>query len=240
MALYSKHKADYLNEVAAHNITKTRALSEQTLGDLRRLSVDAEGLDAYPDDLADLIASYADPTQLLYHYTYRLKMSATAIPENAFKAARFFYHYQPDWTGATSMFDVPIEASIVDCLYLTQRRNAASELRNSIISDVPTSWRNMTGAYRFVFERIGATAAQQLGIIAGMEREIIAGLSSAYTSTSTATRYIDFQSTSAGANDPILQTALVAAGWTIINANQVEKMISSNGATARRWRVLHN
>ena len=84
-------------------------------------------------------------------------------------------------------------------------------------------------------ERQELTSAQQVSIVQGIEREIAAGMSSAYTATATTTRFVAFNSAAAGANEALVQADLEALGWSIVNATQMDKTI--NGF---RWRVLHN
>lgn len=153
------------------------------------------------------------------------------------------YLYYLDWsnvTGTASLPDIPSTADNFSRLYINVRRTTGNSMGSAGISDVPTTWRNAKDLYRISFERQELTSAQQLGIIAGLEREILAGLCENYTSTSTTARIIDFQSASTGANDDLIQADLVALGWTVVNATTLRKDIASNGGTPRRWRVLHN
>ena len=113
--------------------------------------------------------------------------------------------------------------------------SASGSFGEAGIDDIPTTWRNLTRIRLLAFERQELTSAQQVGIVQGIERELAAGMSSLYTVTTTTTRIIDFQSTSSGANGGLIQADLVALGWSIVNATQMDKTI--NGF---RWRVLHN
>ena len=221
-----------------------RAVSENTWSHLRQFELDARDADFTQDNMDDLgetLELYTDPLRFLWNSTYRLKIASITLPDSYLRATRYLRLTQADFTGATALFDVPAgTGDNIDYVYIQQRISAASSMGTAGIADIPTTWRNMTGVFRFIIERQDLTEAQQLGILDGLEREILAGMSELYTSTSTTNRFIDFQSTSTGANAAITKAELQARGWTDVNVNQSEKFISSNGATARRWRVLHN
>lgn len=210
-----------------------RALSDDMFTAMRRLEIDGPTLagGVAPNDLAVLNSKTSDAT-LLYSSTYDWPME-NPIPD-AMAKSRFFYNTRPDFTNATVFPDIPVGTNC-NFIYFYQRQNTATSLGASGISDVPTTWRNATMAYRINMERTELSGAQQVGIVQGIEREMANGMSSAYVSTSTTTRQIDFQSRSTGANDGLVQADLEALGWSIVNATQMEKLI--NGF---RWRVLHN
>lgn len=217
-----------------------RALSDEFYAGIRAIDLDGRylptGLSA--EDEAILENKTID-SRFLYSTTYRWPMDQ-GVPD-ILMDRRFTYHLQPIATGVTVFPDIPPGSTAIDYIYIYQRATAATSYGGATtIADVPTTWRNATGAFRVLMERMDLTSAQQTGIVQGIEREILAGMSQAYTSTSTTARYIDFQSGSTGANIALDTTALVADGWTVVNANQLEKFISAGGATARRWRVLHN
>jgi len=225
-----------------HNPYRDNALTDEAFSSLRRIEIDARG---YPnsrinDAFVEKLKAKTADNVLLYTTTYRPKISE-GMHEFLVSGTRFTYILQADWTGATAFPHAGVDSGIVDYVYYYQRISSETSLGATTISDVPTTWRNYTGAFRFVLERNELSSAQQIGIVAGIEREILAGMSSAYTSTSTTTRYVDFQQASTGPNDALVQADLVALGWTIVNAAQLEKFIVNpvNGV-AYRWRVLHN
>ena len=131
--------------------------------------------------------------------------------------------------------DIPVNADLFTRLNVSLRHATGNSMGSNGVDQIPLTWRNALNTYQIFFERQELSSAQQVSLVQGIEREVLAGMSSAYTSTSTTRRYIDFQQTAAGANDPLVQADLVALGWTIVNATQMEKII--NGF---RWRVLHN
>lgn len=225
--------------MAIYNPYEASSLKDAWRG-LRAIDFDGRELPnaAISQDVSDVLEANTLTNRFLYFTAYRIAMSEP-IPD-FLKSIRFSYYLQCDWTGVTAFPDAPASAPALDYLFYYQRVDTASSLGTTGISDVPTNWRNYSGLFRINLERNELTSAQQVGIVNGIEREILAGLSEAYTSTSTTNRYIDFQNTSSGANDTLVQADLVAQGWTVVNANQMEKFISANGATARRWRVLHN
>ena len=61
-----------------------------------------------------------------------------------------------------------------------------------------------------------------------------------YASGSATTRQIDFANTGTGANEALDTTDLLAAGWTVAAAGQLEKFFPDDNGTSRRWRILHN
>ena len=191
---------------------------------------------------SDVLEANTNPARFAYFYGYRFKLTDNPLTE-FLKSQRFFYAVQWDFTGATVLPDAPIDAtgaSNVDYVYYYIALNQATSLGSTAINDVPTTWRKYRGTFRFVFERQFMTEQQQLGIIDGLEREILAGAGEDYTSTSTTTRIIDFEHASSGANDPITKAELQARGWTDVNASQSEKFFNDINGTPRRWRVLHN
>ena len=214
------------------SVLKSRALSDDLFNSIRRLELDGPTLGSVaPSDVSILNARVLD-SNMLYGWTYDWAMEKP-IPD-ALARSRFFYNSRPDFTNATAFPDIPVGAKC-DFIYFYQRLNLSTSLGASGISDVPTTWRNATKAYRINMERTDLTSAQQVGIVQGIEREIAEGMSSEYVSTLLTTRIIDFEHASAGANQPLVQADLVAEGWAIINASQMDKTI--NGF---RWRVLHN
>jgi len=217
----------------------TRAMSNEFFAGMRRIELDGREM---PNgmSIADetILAAKTSASRFLYGQTYRWPMSQS-VPE-VIMNRRFVYNIQPDMTGAAALPDIPAGATAVDYIYIYQRISAANSLGGAGVIDVPITWRNATGAFRIVLERTELTSPQQVTIVQGIEREILAGLGSAYTSTSTTARFIDLASGSSGANAGLDQAALVVLGWTIINATQMFKMISSDGGTPRRWRILHN
>jgi len=226
--------------VTIYNKYRDLALDAEAWGSIRRFSIDGRRLtgSTITQEFSDALERNVDQATLLYFYTYRVSI-AGGIPE-FIKSFRFNYNIQPNWTGATAFPDAPASAPLVDYLYYYQRINSASSLGATGISDVPTTWRNYTGAFRFNLERNELSSAQQEGIVNGIEREILAGMSSSYLSNSQTARYIDFANNSAGANAALDQTAMVANGWSIINGSQMEKFITNpNNGTAYRWRILH-
>ena len=208
-------------------------------GSIRDIQFDGRQL-ANAEIPADIGAKFQANTlanTFLYFRSYRLDISRPL--HDYFLSRRFIYVLQSDWTDATQFPEAPASAPDTDLLYYYQRIDTATSLGASGIADIPTSWRNYTGLYRIVLERNELTSAQQVGIVAGIEREILAGLGGLYTSTSTTARFIDFQSNSAGANDALVQADLVALGWTVVNATQLEKFLPDANGNNRRWRVLH-
>lgn len=226
MPRYNRFKATSIHEV---------------LPALRAIDFDGRELvdGKIPQRISDVLENNTLPNRFLYFTTYRASGADDAVPD-FLKTIRFNYHLQPDWTGVTVLPDAPATgAGTVDYLYYYQRQNVASSMGTAGIIDVPTNWRNYTGAFRFFFERNELSEAQQLGILDGIEREILAGMGMSYTSTSTTARYIDFQNGSAGANAAITKAELISRGWTTVNVNQSEKFFNDINGTPRRWRVLH-
>lgn len=228
--------------IAERDELLTRAMSNEFFRGIRRLELDGREM---PNGMsvADeaVLTAKTVASRFLYGQTYRWPF-AQEVPEIIMNR-RYIYQTQPDMTGAVALPDIPEGSNAVDYIYIYQRISAANSLGGAGVIDVPMTWRNATGAFRIVLERTELTSAQQGTIIQGIEREIIAGLGSAYTSTSTTARYIDLASGSSGANDALDAATialLVASGWVAVNATQLEKFISSDGATARRWRVIHN
>lgn len=131
--------------------------------------------------------------------------------------------------------DIPANPDEFSRLNISIRHATGNSMGSNGVDQIPTTWRNAVSTYQVFFERQELTSAQQVSLVEGIEREVLAGMSSAYVVTSARARYIDFNQTAAGANDPLIQADLEALGWTIVNANQMEKII--NGF---RWRVLHN
>jgi len=169
--------------------------------------------------------------------------AALALPDSFWRTnANLRYLYFLDFanvTGVASLPDIPSTALDFTRLRLSIRRGAGNSIGAAGITDVPLTWRNATAIRTIYMERQELTSAQQVGIVQGIEREILAGMSSAYTAASTATRFIAFNSAAAGANEPLVQSDLEALGWTIVSATQMEKLIDA-GNGPFRWRVLHN
>lgn len=232
-----------LNISYAEIFFPTNKLTVNGMASLRRIDFNGSVLPSgvIPQETSDFYEANT-VNNVLYLFTgYRLFMANDPIPD-FLKSVRLQYIQQGNWTGATKFPDAPIDpalASHVDYLYYYQIINSASSMGTAGINDVPTSWRRYTGVYRIFLERNELSEAQQLGILDGIDREITAGMGSAYTSGSTTARYIDFQSASSGANAPITKAELQARGWLDVNANESEKFFPDNTATLRRWRILH-
>jgi hypothetical protein len=218
----------------------TRALSTEFFGAIRGIDINGlvltNGVSA--EDEAVLQAN-TNSNIFLNARPYRFTITSNGLSDFVL-SSRYIYNLQANYAGATQMPDAPANATLVDYWYDYQTHLNGDSIGDVGINDVPTTWRNMTGVFRFQFERNELTEAQQLGIIDGIEREILAGMGQSYTSTSTTARYIDFQSALSGANDDITKPELEARGWTTINASQSFKFFNDINGTARRWRVFHN
>ena len=169
---------------------------------------------------------------------YNFDASLT-LPDSFWEiAGNLKYLYNMDFsnvTGTASLPDIPPTTYPFTRLRLSIRESAGNSMGSAGITDVPLTWRNAADIRTIYMERQELTAAQQVSIVQGIEREILAGMSSAYTSTSATTRFIALNSAATGANEDIVQPDLEALGWSIVNATQMDKTI--NGF---RWRVLHN
>lgn len=207
---------------------------------LRAIDIDGRELEngVIPQDFADVLEENTLPTRFLYMTGYRVNI-AGGIPDFLLQQ-RFTYYLQSDWTGATTLPDAPTNSTDVDYVYYYQRVNTASSLGATGISDVPTTWRNYSDLFRINLERNELSEAQQLGIIDGIEREILAGMGQSYTSTSTTTRLIDFANASSGANAEITKAELQARGWDDVSATESEKLFPDINGDLRRWRLQHN
>lgn len=181
-------------------------------------------------------SSYAGFSSVYGHYYY--DPSLYSLPDGFWQInANSRYLYFMDFSNAVDpkLPDVPVNPNPFTRLWCNLRRAAGNSMGSNGVDEIPLTWRNLVDTYDFRFERQELSSAQQVNLVEGMEREILAGLSSNYVATSTTTRIIDFQSAASQANDPIVQADLEALGWSIVNATQMEKII--NGF---RWRVLHN
>ena len=103
------------------------------------------------------------------------------------------------------------------------------------LDDVGTTWRNGRDFRRIILERNELTSAHQIALVQSIEREILAGMGADYTVASDTVRWIDFESASSGANDPLDVAAMEAIGWSVIDARSMSKTIDGDV-----WRVFHN
>lgn len=103
------------------------------------------------------------------------------------------------------------------------------------LTDVGTTWRNGRQIRRVILERNELTSDHQIALVQSIEREILAGMGVDYTVASDTVRFIDFQSASSGANDPLNVADMEAIGWTVDTATTMGKTIDGDN-----WRVLHN
>ena len=103
------------------------------------------------------------------------------------------------------------------------------------LNDVGTTWRNGRQFRRLIFERSELTSAHQIALVQSLEREILAGMGADYVSTSDTVRWIDFESSLSGANDPLDVAAMEALGWSVDSATVMSKVIDGDN-----WRVFHN
>ena len=103
------------------------------------------------------------------------------------------------------------------------------------LNDVGTTFRNGRQFRRIIFERNELTSDHQVALVQSIEREILAGMGADYTVNSATARFIDFQSASTGANDPLNVADMEAIGWTVDTATIMSKTIDGDN-----WRVLHN
>ena len=169
--------------------------------------------------------------------------ASLSLPDSFWEiAGNLKYLYLMDFsnvTGAASLPDIPPTAHPFTRLRLSIRESAGNSIGSAGITDVPLTWRNAVDIRTIYMERQELTSAQQVSIVQGIEREILAGMSSAYTATGTTTRFISLNSAAAGANESLVQADLEALGWSVVNATQMEKMIDAGGGPFR-WRVLHN
>lgn len=193
-------------------------------------------------ELADHVENH-DTSKTQTYGIYYLDMSLT-IPDNFWtKDSAYIYFYYCDWsnvTGTASLPDIPVVNSDFVRVYFNVRRAAGNSIGSAGINDVPITWRNAKDWYYFNFQRQELSSAQQVGIVEGIEREILAGLSENYTSTSTTARVITFSSTSTGRNDALVQADLVALGWTIISPTILSKtIINPSNGVGYVWRVQH-
>lgn len=195
-----------------------------------------ENVDNYYQAMIDYDAGDIVLSQGHYYHDAALK-----LPDNFWLLpARYKYVYYYDLSNAVDKVlpDIPVGiggSDQVERLSFILRRAAGNSFGSHGVDDIPTTWRNAVDVRTILLERQELTSAQQVGIMAGVEREVLAGMSSNYTATATTTRFVDFQNTSTGANDALVQADLVALGWNIINATSMNKVIA--GFT---WRVLHN
>ena len=160
-----------------------------------------------------------------------------SIPAGIIEKTRLLYLLQMDFDGGAPVLPVVPENNRLNFIYVYLRLNAETSwgVAAPELDDVGTSWRNATSLYRIVFERSELTSVHQVSLVQSIEREILAGLGSTYTSTSTTVRQVDFRSTASGENEALDQAALVALGWTIEDPNRMTKV--SDGRT---WNVNHN
>ena len=247
--LYNRFKSevDFLDvQISLLELEKSevesRAFSANTWASIRRIGFDGRELlgNEFSSTDGQVLDVNTDDARFLYlSEVYRFDMTKP-IPD-ILANRRFTYFLQCDWTNATQLPEAPlVGAENVDYLYYYQRSTSATSLGSTTISDVPTTWRNYTGIFRIVLERNELTAAQQLGIIDGIERELLAGMGASYTSASLTSRYVDFQQTTSGPNAVLLESDLLARGWIRINDNRVYKDFPDINGVPRRWGILYN
>ena len=103
------------------------------------------------------------------------------------------------------------------------------------LDDVGTTWRNGRDFRRIILERNELTSDHQIALVQSIEREILAGMGADYVVASDTVRWIDFESASSGANDPLDVAAMEAIGWTVIDGRSMSKTIDGDV-----WRVFNN
>ena len=247
---------EYTDEVSASGVTFKKLVPAPTVAELesitnvlgaRKYNVIGDGryfptTDQEFVDYVNHVKDYDNGYAQVYGFYY-LDLNL-AIPDDFWrKNAAYYYLYYMDWsnvTGAASLPEIPANPDNFARLYFNVRRGTNNSMGSAGIDDVPTSWRNAKSVYTFYFQRQELTSAQQTGIVKGIEREILAGMSEDYTSTSTTTRIIGFNSSSSGRNAALDKTDLLADGWTVSNSTTLQKnIVNPKNGVAYRWRVLH-
>ena len=169
-----------------------------------------------------------NPVYSLHYYPHM----ASFVPEFWDVGAPYTGFFYPDMTGVTSLPEIPTGIMPnIRYFYFEYSYSNGPSAGDVGISDIPTSWRQMTSFDRFYFRRNEFTQAQQEGIINGLEREINAGMGSARTGTIT----IYLNSASTGLNVALDNVSLLANGWTVPANNRLRKTIAG-----RRVDIYHN
>jgi len=160
------------------------------------------------------------------------------VPANLLLTPTSIFYTQCDFSSPDSA--LPVIPEGCDSLYIYIRIPLTTGV-NSLgaaapqLNDVGTSWRNGRQFRRIIFERCDLTSQHQISLVQSIEREILGGMGADYASASGTVRWIDFQATTSGANDPLDVPAMEALGWSIDSATIMSKTI--NGDV---WRVFHN
>ena len=160
------------------------------------------------------------------------------VPPNLLMTPASIFYTQCDFSSAEATLPIIPEGCNSSIIYIRIPRTVGSNSWGALaptLDDVGESWRNGRQFRRIIFERNELTSAHQITLVQSIEREILAGMGADYTVASDTVRWVDFQSTSSGANDPLDVPAMEALGWAVDTANIMNKVIDGDN-----WRVLHN
>ena len=211
--------------------------------ELRPSQIDGGGLSAADQASIDAAQSQSVPPDVA-GYILPLTInerdastSALPIGDEVWTSLKRIYFTRNDYSVAgAGLPELPAFAlPKLEWLYVYLSASTAKSMGTNDITDVPLTWRNGVNISRINMQRNQLTSAQQVKIVGEIEREILAGMSSAETSTGTLLRIIDFRSTASLPNLGLVQADLAAFGWTITSTDEMTKTI--NGFV---WTVRHN
>lgn len=160
------------------------------------------------------------------------------VPPNLLLTPASTFYTQPDFSSPDAALpEIPVGCD-TSFFYIRIPRTVGSNSLGSAapqLNDVGTTWRNGRQFRRIILERNELTSDHQVALVQSIEREILAGMGADYTVASATARFIDFQSASSGANDPLNVADMEAIGWSVDTATIMNKEIDGDN-----WRVLHN
>ena len=160
------------------------------------------------------------------------------VPPNLLLTPASTFYTQPDFSSPDAALpEIPVGCDTA-FFYIRVPRTVGSNswgVSAPQLDDVGTTFRNGRDFRRIIFERNELTSDHQIALVQSIEREILAGMGADYTVASDTVRWIDFQSASSGANDPLNVADMEAIGWTVDTATIMSKTIDGDN-----WRVFHN
>ena len=188
-----------------------------------------------PDSFSEIAANIS--TNASSFTLFQGDMSKQVPPNLLLTPASIFYT-SPDFSSSDATFpEIPAGCDSI-FIYIRIPHTVGSNSLGSAapqLTDVGTTWRNGRQFRRVILERNELTSDHQVALVQSIEREILAGMGADYTTDSDTARFIDFQSTSSGANDPLNVADMEAIGWTVDTETVMSKVIDGDN-----WRVLHN
>ena len=178
-----------------------------------------------PDSLAEIAANI--PSNAASFILFQGDMSKPVPPNFLMTPASVFYT-NPDFSSPNAALPTIPVGSDTAFFYIRIPRTAGSNSWGASapqLTDVGTTWRNGRDFRRIILERNELTSDHQIALVQSIEREILAGMGADYTVASDTVRWIDFQSASSGANDPLDVAAMEAIGWTVDSPTIMRKTI---------------